>query len=97
MEHVGSKQGRAGPAQHHGLGMHSQAHRAPAMWADDSEGERLTAARSHHMPELWGTPELKNRLRGRLEVAGAAWKGKQHRGTGGQTKEGSRTGQDTRW
>lgn len=61
MEHVGSKQGRAGPARCRGLGMHSQAHRAPAMWAHDSGGERLTAAWSHRMPRLWGAPELKDK------------------------------------
>lgn len=75
-----SRDSRASP-DHSGLRRLSQAHRAPAMGADDSGGERLTAARSLHMPGLRGTPELKNKLRGRLAAAGAAWNGKQHRGT----------------
>lgn len=86
LEHVGSKQRRAGPARHHGLRMHPQAHRAPAMQAHDPGGERLAAAWSHHMPRLWGTPELKDK-----QAEGKAGSG-QH-GTGGQKREGSRTGQ----
>lgn len=45
------------------------------MWAHDSGGERLTAARSHHMPRLWGTPELKDKQA--VGEAGVAWNGKQ--------------------
>lgn len=51
--------------------------------------ERLTAARSHHVPRCYGAPELKDKqAEGRLEVAEAAWNGKQHYGTGGQIKRG---------
>lgn len=60
MEHVGSRQGRAGPARHRGLRRHPRAHRAPAMGAQDSGGERLTAAQNHR-PRLWGTPEVKDK------------------------------------
>lgn len=80
MEHVGSGQGRAGPARHHGLRMHSQAHRAPAVWAHDSGGERLTAAWSHHMPRLWGTPELKDK-----QAEGEDWRWKEWHGMGSST------------
>lgn len=72
--------------------MHSQGTCNVGPWL---RRERLTAA---HTPRLWGAPELKDKqAEGRLEVAEAAWNGKQHHGAGGQTREGSRTGQSARW